>query len=319
LRIALIGQFDGDLIARLAESNDVACIEQGEPELAMIADAEILVTRGHFRATAEVLTSLPKLRLLVKAGTGTDNIDLAAAERLGVMVETTPVASTSVAELAIGLLLAVNRRICFVQQRLRAGDWGVKYSAPGRELRGSTLGILGFGRIGQELGRVASGFEMTVLVHDQSPEKRMKQILANKIGATFTDLSTLLLKSDAVSLHLPLDDKTRRIIGWRQLALMQRHAVLINTGRAATVDREALLTALLEQRIAGAGLDVFHDEPLPADDPLLQLPQVVCTPHIGAQTIEAMQQIGRYVCETVHRFVESHRRSPRPSSAHTKT
>jgi D-3-phosphoglycerate dehydrogenase len=302
MQIVIAGQLDPQSVAALASSHEVLTVEHGEPPRTALERCDVLVTRGHFRVSDAILADMPQLRLVVKAGSGVDNIDLPAAAARGIPVETTPCSTVSVAELALGLLLSVRRRICFVQSHLKAGNWNVKYEWPGHTLAGSTIGIIGFGRIGREAARLAAAFSMRVLAWDRSPQKAEKAAAAAAIGVRFAALDDLLSASHAVSLHLPATSSTAGIIGARELALMRPEAVLINTGRASVVDRAALVEALRNGRLTGAGLDVFHQEPIDPADPLLSLPQVVCTPHVGAQTVETMAEIGRNVCRVIESF-----------------
>jgi len=307
MKIAIVGQFDSFILGRLGEQHQIFCVPSGQPEVLALADAEILVTRGHFNVTADVLRSLGRLRLLVKAGSGTDNIDVTEAASRGIVVRTTPASTTAVAELALALLLATRRRICFMNEQLHQGNWQAKYRYLGHVLRDGTLGIIGFGRIGQEVARLGAAFGMRILAVDRSPSAVEKQAAAAGIGVVFTSLPDLLREADAISLHVPSLPETLNLLGRPEFSVMRPGAVLINTGRAATVDRQALLDALREERLAGAGLDVFHDEPLPATDPILEFPMVVCTPHIGAQTFETMAEIGRNVLLVIDEFSRSFR------------
>ncbi|HEY7417750.1 MAG TPA: NAD(P)-dependent oxidoreductase [Ktedonobacteraceae bacterium] len=304
MRIVVFGQLSPDTITTLRRTHDVACMPQphSENEKSSLAKAEVLVTRGHVRITQEVLDQAPQLHLLVKAGSGVDTIDVAEVQRRGIRLITTPASTWSVAELTLLLMLAVARRMCQLENAIRRGEWDSKYRIVGHQLNGSTLGIVGFGNIGSAVGRLGAAFGMHVLVHDHAPDGPAKRTIAQQIGAAFVDLSTLLRTSDIVTLHLPLRSDTYHIIDSTSLAQMQRHSLLINTARAALVDKEALLTALSMHHIAGAGLDVFYDEPLPPDDPILALPQVVCTPHVGAQTVEAMAAIGDEVVSVINTF-----------------
>jgi D-3-phosphoglycerate dehydrogenase len=302
MNILLAGQFDPGAMAELQKHHTVwwAAAAQSPPD--RLSAADVLVTRGQLRVDRSLLDVARRLRLIVKAGAGLDTIDLETAFERGIRVETTPVGATSVAELALCLLLTVRRHVTGLDRRIRTGDWNAKYALSGRQLKGSRLGIVGFGRIGRELARLAHGVGMDVVAWDRAPGKEEKRRAAAAFGVRFLDLAALLTASDAISLHLPSTPSTRGLIGADELALLPPGAILVNTGRASVVDREAFVGALQRGSLAGAGLDVFWTEPMAADDPLFQLPNLICTPHVGAQTRETMADIGWAVVETVRRF-----------------
>jgi D-3-phosphoglycerate dehydrogenase len=262
-----------------------------EKELSeLIVDADILFVRSKPLVTAEVISKAGKLKVIARAGVGLDNIDVKAAEARGIKVINTPEAtSRSVAELTIGLMFSVARKIAYSDRKMREGKW-VKKEAEGIELKGKTLGIIGFGRIGREVAAIASkGLGMRVLYYDvyrASPE------IERELGATFVDLETLARESDVVSVHVPLTPETRWLVSEGLLRLMKKNAILINTSRGGVVDTKALIKALQEGWIAGAGLDVYEEEPLPPNHPLTKLDNVVLTPHIGASTEEAQERAG---------------------------
>ncbi|MEM4470835.1 MAG: hydroxyacid dehydrogenase [Zestosphaera sp.] len=262
-----------------------------EKELSeLVTDIDILLVRSKPLVTAEVISKAEKLKIIARAGVGLDNIDVKVAEAKGIKVINTPEAPTrSVAELAIGLMLAVARKIAYSDRKMREGRW-VKKEAEGVELKGKTLGIIGFGRIGREVAAIASkGLGMKILYYDvyrASPE------VEKELGATYVDLENLFRESDVVSVHVPLTSETRGLVSEGLLKLMKKNAILINTSRGAVVDTKALIKALNEGWIAGAGLDVYEEEPLPPNHPLTQLDNVVLTPHIGASTEEAQERAG---------------------------
>jgi D-3-phosphoglycerate dehydrogenase len=236
--------------------------------------------------SASVIAASPKLKIVSRHGVGLDYVDVAACTRHGVLVTTTGDAnSEAVSEQAFALLLAVARRVAAADAAMRSGEWAsVRPRLVGAELHRKVFGIVGLGRIGSRVAKHAHGFDMEVIACDPyiDPDR------AHKCGATLVDLESLLRRSDVVSMHVPLTDETRGMIGRAELELIKSSAVLINTSRGPVVDEEALIEALADRRIAGAGLDVFAQEPLPAKHPLLQLDNVVCSPHIAGQTEEAM-------------------------------
>jgi phosphoglycerate dehydrogenase-like enzyme len=218
------------------------------------------------------------LRVVVKYGSGLDNIDLAAAERLGVRVIATPGTNApSVAELAMALLLALARHVALHDRRARAGSWS---RVTGIELAGRRLGIIGYGAVGREVARIARGIGMEVVAYDP---------LIEDADIELVELDALLASCDAVSLHVPLDDRTAGLIGARELDLMPPGALLVNTARGGLVDEEALAAALRLGALGGAAFDVFASEP-PASSPLLELDTFIASPHAGAATVEAVHR-----------------------------
>jgi D-3-phosphoglycerate dehydrogenase len=245
------------------------------------------IIRGKSRVEAsDLAAAAPRLRVIGRAGVGVDNIDLEAARRQGVVVVTAPeAATTAVAELTLGLMLALARQIPPADAALRRGEWP-KANLMGTELDGKTLGLVGFGRIGGAVGRRAAALGMRILACDTY----LSDDTLRLGGAEPRPLPELLAASDFVSLHLPLTEETRGFFGRAQLAQMKRGSRLICAARGGLIDETALLEALQEGRLAGAALDVFAHEP-PGENPLLQHPHVVATPHLGAQTAEAQDRV----------------------------
>ncbi|NED76110.1 D-2-hydroxyacid dehydrogenase family protein [Streptomyces sp. SID9944] len=244
---------------------------------AAIADADIVVTlRERVPFPASLLDRLPRLKLLIASGMRNSVIDYAAARANGVTVCGTESAGTPPVELTWALLLGLARGIVRENNALRAG--GPWQSTVGADLHGRRLGVLGLGRIGSRVAKVglAFGMEVTAWSHNLTKDR------TDEAGVTLAPTKEdLLATSDFVSIHLALGDRTRGLIGAAELALLQPTAYLINTSRAAIVDQDALLTALHEGRIAGAGIDVFDTEPLPADHPMRTAPRLLATPHLG--------------------------------------
>jgi len=233
----------------------------------------------------DLLARASKLRVVANCGAGYDHIDVAACTRRGIVVTNTPdVVSDATADMAFALLLSVARRVvegqCYIcQGQWRKWEWGLLW---GTEVHHKTLGLYGFGRIGQAMARRARGFSMRVLYHAR---RRAPEALERELGAEFVERETLLRESDFLSLHVPLSPGTRHLIGAPELAQMKPTAFLINTARGPVVDEKALAKALEEGTLAGAGLDVFEQEPS-AQPELLRLTNVVLTPHIGTATGE---------------------------------
>ena len=258
-------------------------------------DVEAIIVRSKPKVTRRVIEAAPKLRVIGRAGVGLDNIDLDAAKERGIKVVNSPAASSrSVAELVFGLLFAVARKIAFADRKMREGIWAKK-QCMGIELEGKTMGVIGFGRIGYNVAKIANAFGMRVLLYDPYPNEER----AKEVGGTFASLEDLLKESDVVTLHVPLVDATYHLINEERLKLMKPTAILINAARGAVVDNNALVKALQEGWIAGAGLDVYEEEPLPKDHPLTRLDNVVLTPHIGASTEEAQMRAGVQVAEQI--------------------
>jgi D-3-phosphoglycerate dehydrogenase len=247
-----------------------------------------LLVRSATKVTAEVLAGAPDLRVVVRAGTGLDNVDRAAADARGVLVRNTPDANTiSVAEIVFGMLLSLERHLASAAADLRQGRWE-KSKYGGREIFGRTMGVIGFGRIGREVANRARAFGMPVLVFDELVRKGPSGFE----WVRHVERDQLLRESDVVTLHVPLTDKTRHSISTRELALMKPDAVLVNASRGGVVDETALHQALTSGELRAAAIDVFEREPAPADHPLLRLPNVLALPHLGASTSEAQRRAG---------------------------
>jgi phosphoglycerate dehydrogenase-like enzyme len=249
-----------------------------------IGDARVAINiRAHARFSDGVFTACPGLKMVSVWGTGTDNIDLHAAGMRGVTVCNTPgVNAFAVAEHALALMLSVGRKIPTIDREMRGGKWPREMLT---QLLGKTLGVFGMGTIGSRVAVLSRAIGMDVLAWSaRGDEGRIRAA-----GAKAASKDDILRQADVVSLHVRLADETRGFIGRRELALMKPSAILVNTGRGALVERDALTAALRDRKILGAGLDVFHQEPLAADDPILALPNVVLSPHNAGQTPEVVR------------------------------
>ena len=250
------------------------------------------------RVQEEVLAAAPLLRVVANVGVGYDNIDLAACTRRGIRVTNTPdVLTDTTADLAFALLMAVARRVVEADRYVRDGrwqrwEWGLLWGA---DIWGKTLGIWGFGRIGQAMARRGRGFDMRILYHSR---RRAPEALERESGARYVDRDTLLAESDFLSLHVPLTAETRGMLSASELALMKPAAYLINTARGKVVEEEALVQTLKDRKIAGAGLDVFEREPRVHPE-LLALPNVVLAPHIGSATGETRLKMALLAAENL--------------------
>ncbi|MBX3435335.1 MAG: hydroxyacid dehydrogenase [Pirellulales bacterium] len=252
-----------------------------------VREADVLVASCFASVPAEVVDAGARLRGIVKYGVGTDNIDLAAAARRGVLVANCPdYGSGTVADHAFALLIALARKLTLLDGDLRRHGWfwpDERYC--GVDLEGKTLGLIGLGRIGRKMARRAAGFEMRLVAYD--PYADRAAVESEGLAVAWTDLDELLATSDFVSIHCVLTPETRRLIGARELQLMRPTALLIDVSRGAIIDEGALVRGLQAGWLAGVGLDVFAAEPLAADHPLLALPNVVATPHLAWYTHEA--------------------------------
>ena len=261
-----------------------------------LKEFDALVVRSATKVTEEILTSAQggKLKLVVRAGVGVDNIDLIAAHNKGVTVKNTPNASSdSVAELALAHMFAIARFVSISNVTMRNGKWNKK-NYEGVELGGKTLGIIGMGRIGQSLAKKATGLGMKVVYTDLFGKQE-------SLPYEFLSMEALLGTADFLSLHVPYDKTKGSLIGKNEFALMKDGVYLINCARGKVVDEEALLEALDSGKVAAAGVDVFEQEPT-LNEKLVNHPNVSVTPHIGAATKEAQERIGQEVASTIKEF-----------------
>ncbi len=253
-----------------------------------IRAADGMIVRSGIKVTAPLLEDPGKLRVIVRAGVGVDNIEVPAATRKGIVVMNTPSGNTvSTAELTITHLMALSRNLAAADASLRQGKWE-RSKLTGTQLAGKTLGVIGLGRIGREVARRAAGLDMSVVGFDPflAPDR------AAQLGIeAAADLDTLLARCDYLTVHTPLTAETTNLIGARELAKMKKGSRVINCARGGIINEEALVEALRSGHLAGAALDVFVQEPPPADHPLLKLPNVVLTPHLGAATAEAQESV----------------------------
>ena len=264
-----------------------------------IGRAEIAINiRAHARFSEAVFAACPALKMVCVWGTGTDNIDLNAAGMRGVTVCNTPgVNAFAVAEHALALMLAVARRVPTLDAEMRKGKWPRELHT---QLVGKTLGVFGMGTIGARVAALGKAIGMDVLGWSAlGQEARIRAA-----GATPAAKDEILAKADVISLHVRLSTDTRGFIGRKEFGLMKPTAILVNTGRGALVDLDALMAALKERKILGAGLDVFHQEPVAPDDPILSLPNVVLSPHNGGQTPEVIRDGLLRAVENVEHFLQ---------------
>lgn len=305
LRVLVADSLDPDQLEPL-RTHGVEVVDRvgitADELLSEIEPFQGLLVRSRTRVTAELLAAAPALRVIGRAGTGVDNIDVEAATRSGVVVMNVPGGNAvAAAELTIALMTSLARSVPQAAASLKAGRWDRK-AFQGTELTGKTLGVVGLGRIGREVGARARGLRMRVIAYDPLTTAEV----ADDLGVELRPLEELVKESDFLTLHVPLSEETRHLVDASLLALARPGLRVLNVARGGIVDEAALLDALERGRVAGAALDVFESEP-PEDNPLVAHPAVISTPHLGASTAEAQagvahavaSQVGRYLTEGV--------------------
>lgn len=269
-----------------------------------VAKVDALASLLSDKIDAEVFDVAQNLKIIAQFAVGYDNIDIKEATKRGIYVTNTPgVLTETTADFAWVLLMAVARRVVEADKYIRSGKWKVGWHPTmilGRDVYGATLGIVGLGRIGAAVAKRATGFDMRTLYYSATRKPNLEKTL----GLEFADLDTLLQKSDFVSIHVPLMEKTYHLIDERKLKLMKETACLINNSRGPVVDEKALYKALTEGWIAGAALDVFEHEPTSIDNPLLKLDNVVVAPHISSSSHETRSRMAEMVAENLIAFFE---------------
>jgi lactate dehydrogenase-like 2-hydroxyacid dehydrogenase len=309
-RVFITRPVGDEAVQMLAACCDVACntrdVRLTPEELAQnIREAEGLMLAGA-RLTAEALAQAPKLRAVSNVGVGYDNIDLPACTARRIPVTSTMgVVEEATADLAFGLLLAAARRLAEADRYVRDGQWRQWQWKLlwGADVHHKTLGIYGFGHIGQAVARRARGFAMRVIYHSS---RRAPEAVERELGARYVDRDALLAQSDFLSLHVPLTAATQRLIGASEFARMKPSAFLVNTARGPIVDEDALVAALKSRQIAGAALDVFEREPN-VHPTLLSLPNVVLAPHIGSATAETRAAMARFAAQNLLDLLDGRR------------
>jgi D-3-phosphoglycerate dehydrogenase len=289
---------NSDLIARLESiCDEIVYNPHARPLRAdelpeLLTDCQGYVAGLDF-VTAEVIRACPSLKVISRYGTGLDRVDLAAAKDAGILVTNTPGAnSTAVAELAMGLILSLARRIPCLDRSTRSGGWD---HSSGVEISGGTLGIVGLGAIGKRLSTMAHGFGMTVLAYDPYGDPQY----AARHDLELVPFDKVLAESDVISLHLPLTDSTRHVIGAEQLHLMKDSVLLVNTSRGGLIDEAAALAAIRAGTVGGIGLDAFEEEPPDAHHELFAFDNVVVTPHTGAHTTGATRRMAEMAIDNL--------------------
>jgi len=310
MKILIADKFESFGIAELKKlADDVVC-EPGLKDAALAQrvselDPAILIVRST-KVNAEALKAGKQLKVVIRAGSGVDNIDVPAAKQRGIKVANCPgMNAVAVAELVMGLMIALDRRIADNVADLRAHKWNKKEYSKARGLKGSTLGIVGLGRIGSEVAKRALAFDMHVLWYDVIPNLKGP----DHSNCQRTELDRLFREADIVTLHVPGTGDTKHLVNAQRLATMKPNAVIINTSRPSVIDEPALIAALKEGRIRAAGIDVYDNEPPPdaktIESPLADLPNVYGTHHIGASTDQAQTAVAEETVRIVREFTKT--------------
>lgn len=298
--IALSGQYAPDLRMHLSRHHEIVELDM-VLYTAQAAEVDLLITRGGLRVDRALLNRLPKLQKIVKAGSGLDTIDVATARKRGVDVVATGGSAESVADLALALLLSCLRSVPLLDSAVRRGEWQQKALVIGNTLASRRIGIVGFGQIGRQFAAKCIALGAEVRAWDRSIKSEPKgTLLASMSIKQCQSLGSLIQYSDVVSLHLPLNIDTTSLIGRNEFMSMRTGTILINTSRADIVERKALLVALSDGTLASAGLDVHYNEGQETAEPLFDRPNVVLTPHVGAQTEQARQEIAERIISEVN-------------------
>lgn len=298
LKILVCDSIDNEGIQKLEKAGftvDVKPTIAAEELKKIVPNYNVLIVRSRTKVTKEIIDSGTELKAVGRAGAGLDNVDVEAAQKKALKILNTPEApAEAVAELTLGLLLSLARNIPIADRALKEAKW-IKKDLTGWELRGKTLGTVGLGNIGERVARLARGFSMNILISKRTPPD---PALLKELEAAFVPLHDLLTRSDVVTIHIPYTPQTHHMIGETELNLLKKGAYIINTARGAIIDEKALSKALQSGRLSGAALDVFEAEP-PTDWTLMQLPNVICTPHIGAQTKEGQKTTSTLLADKI--------------------
>lgn len=300
MKVLVTDGIEKEALAKLQSSHQVDTIEMSPDDLMKNVDKyDALIVRGRTKVTAQVIEKGTKLKVVGRAGVGVDNVDVGAATKRKIAVVNAPTGSTvSVAELALGHMLSLARKLPTADKSIKDGKWEKK-AFMGTELNGKTLGLLGSGRIGTEVAKRAQAFGMRAIAYDPYlPPAIAKE---NKIELVGKD--TLFKSADFLSIHTALTPETKGMVGPKEFSMMKKSAFIINCARGEVIQEKALAEALKAGTIAGAGVDVFESEP-PTGSPLLGIPNVYMTPHIGASTREAQFRAGMIIVEQVDKALK---------------
>jgi D-3-phosphoglycerate dehydrogenase len=306
VKILIASSIYSESIEKLrAQQHDVVCAFNAKQEVLkpLIADREVLIFRSGVQITADVMACAPNLRLILRAGSGVDNIDLDYVREHGIRLVRIPgPGAKAVAEMSFALMLALARNVLVADRLLRQGRWA-KQELTGYLLTGKVLGIVGTGNIGSRVGQLGAAWAMNVIGCVEHPSPIVAEALQAK-GIRLTDCAEVLSEADFVTIHVPLKPSTRNLIDATALAQMKQGAFLVNLARGGVVDESALYKALTEGHLRGAALDVHMQEGEGKISPLAELPNVILTPHIGAGTIDSQREIGAIVLETIAAYLD---------------
>jgi phosphoglycerate dehydrogenase-like enzyme len=306
MNIILASSISKHAIEKLNENHDVICAFNAPEDklVSLVKDRDLIIFRSGVQISAKVMGAAPNLKYLVRAGSGLDNLDVDYSEQRGIeLVRIPEPGAKAVAELSFAFMLALSRNLLYADKEWKQGHW-VKSELKSYLLRGKVLGIVGAGNIGSLVGEMGSAWGMTVLgcVAEEEYTPENEAFLKSK-GVKLTTFEEVLSKADYLTVHTPLDDTTRNLIGKKELKLMKSGSYLLSLARGGVVNEKALLEELTEgNRLRGVGLDVHENEGEGKISPFSSLPNVVLTPHVGAQTIDSQREIGDRVLESVEQF-----------------
>jgi D-3-phosphoglycerate dehydrogenase len=267
--------------------------------LSVVKDYQVILVRSRTKITREIIQAASNAKIIARAGVGLDNIEVTAAEEKGIRLVNAPEAAiNAVSELTVGNMISLARSIPLADSEMKRGKW-IKKNLMGTELSGKYLGIVGVGNIGRNVGRIAKALRMNIIGYDPYPIDRD---YIKEVGLIVTDLNTLIQSADFITCHVPLLEETKHLFNAELISNMKSTAYIINASRGGVIDETALYNALCNGSIAGAALDVFETEP-PINNLLIELPNVICTPHIGAQTKEAQELTSIVIAEKIIQII----------------
>ncbi|HEX2067133.1 MAG TPA: hydroxyacid dehydrogenase [Nitrososphaeraceae archaeon] len=267
--------------------------------ISIVKDYQVILVRSRTKITREIIQAASNAKIIARAGVGLDNIEVTAAEEKGIRVVNAPEAAiNAVSELTVGNMISLARSIPLADSEMKRGKW-IKKNLMGTELSGKYLGIVGVGNIGRNVGRIAKALRMNIIGYDPYPIDRD---YIKEVGLIVTDLNTLIQSADFITCHVPLLEETKHLFNAELISNMKSTAYIINASRGGVIDETALYNALCNGSIAGAALDVFETEP-PLNNLLIELPDVICTPHIGAQTKEAQELTSIVIAEKIIQII----------------
>ena len=267
--------------------------------LSIVKDYQVILVRSRTKITREIIQAANNAKIIARAGVGLDNIEVTAAEEKGIRVVNAPEAAiNAVSELTVGNMISLARSIPLADSEMKRGKW-IKKNLMGTELSGKYLGIVGVGNIGRNVGRIAKALRMNIIGYDPYPIDRD---YIKEVGLIVTDLNTLIQSADFITCHVPLLEETKHLFNAELISNMKSTAYIINASRGGVIDETALYNALCNGSIGGAALDVFETEP-PINNLLIELPNVICTPHIGAQTKEAQELTSIVIAEKIIQII----------------